>query len=666
MITCPGPDALRRLFDDEQLSMAPSAVQTHVESCTLCQQMLERLAAAGPSWDRAARLLGTLDELTGPALGNAVEKLQRVDVSGTGSSGSGSGSGIATPGGQRGAPLAHFPFLEPASGPGQLGRLGHYAILDVVGRGGMGIVFKARDERLQRMVAIKVLGAQYASSSSACKRFEREAKAAAAVSHEHVVPIYSVEEARGISYLVMPLISGKSLQDRIDQHGALELKHVLCIGAQIASGLAAAHKQGLIHRDVKPANILLEGVDGEESGIGEATRFPALRAQLPRVKITDFGLARAVDDASVTQSGVITGTPMFMSPEQARGEYNLDARSDLFSLGSVLYVMATGRAPFRAAGAHAVIHRVINDSPRPMRAINPEVPAWLEAIVAKLHAKHPGDRFASAGEVADLLLQHLAHLHEPARVPRPAAVTPPPSPSRPASNARARASIMVVTLGCAIAFLACAAPTGLALFGLFTKQRHDPGGREVAEELAAAVDLPWVQLFNGINLDGWKRPPKFPGQWQVVDGVLIGKCATLAMLHTERGDLANFHLRVEARINGGGISGVWFRCPAVDAYAGYQSAINATNPFPLKTGSLHRVDPGKNQSLIVYERPLVADNVWFPLEIIADGPRLVLKIDGVIVDRVQDDRFARGHIGLEVRGENSIAEFRKVEIKELR
>jgi serine/threonine protein kinase len=400
---CPGADQLQRLLNDELVGEAQRSLQAHLEGCATCQMALERLVAAGPSWDRAARNLGGNSEPTEPALKHAVAELQGTALS--------QRTPPSLPGeetqGEAVAPTSdEFSYLDPPAQPGHLGRLGSYEILDVVGRGGMGVVFKALDERLNRIVAVKVLGPQYAASSSARKRFEREARAAAAVSHDHVVPIYHVEETGGISYLVMPLIVGTSLQERVDCTGPLELKEILRIGSQIACGLAAAHKQGLVHRDIKPANILLE--NGVE-----------------RVKITDFGLARAVDDASVTQSGVITGTPMFMSPEQARGEYAVDHRSDLFSLGSVLYVMCTGRLPFRASGTHAVVNRVINDTPRPMHEINPDVPDWLEAIVAKLHAKRPEDRFQSAQEVADHLNQHLAHLQEPRRALKPPPVEAP-------------------------------------------------------------------------------------------------------------------------------------------------------------------------------------------------------------------------------------------------
>jgi serine/threonine-protein kinase len=239
-------------------------------------------------------------------------------------------------------------------------------------------------------VAIKVLAPQLAASAAARNRFAREARAAAAVVHENVIAIHTVDSWNGLPYLVMPYIDGRSLQQRVDADGPLTVKEVLRIGMQTALGLAAAHGQGLVHRDVKPSNILLE--NGVE-----------------RVKLSDFGLARAVDDASLTQSGVITGTPQYMSPEQARGEA-VDHRSDLFGLGSVLYFMCAGHPPFRADSTPAVLRRVSDERPRPLREINADVPAWLARIVERLHAKEPGGRYASATEVAEVLTHHLAEL----------------------------------------------------------------------------------------------------------------------------------------------------------------------------------------------------------------------------------------------------------------
>jgi WD40 repeat protein len=302
-------------------------------------------------------------------------------------------------------------FLAPSDVPGHLGRLDHFEILEIVGRGGMGVVLKALDPKLHRLVAVKLMAPHLAASSAARRRFEREAKAVAAVKNEHVVAIHDVQPDATAPYLVMEFIAGPSLQDRLERTGPLNVKEVLRIGMQAASGLAAAHKQGLVHRDVKPANILLE--NGVE-----------------RVKLTDFGLARAADDANLTQSGVLAGTPNYMSPEQANGTA-VDARSDLFSLGSVLYALSAGHPPFRADTAMAVLKRVCEDTPRPLPEVNLDVPAWLDAIVRKLLAKDPKDRFQSATEVGDLLGQHLAHLQNPTAHPMPADV----EPSRPANAA---------------------------------------------------------------------------------------------------------------------------------------------------------------------------------------------------------------------------------------
>ncbi len=297
-------------------------------------------------------------------------------------------------------------FLEPTTKPGSLGRLSHYEVLEILGRGGFGTVVKAFDEKLHRMVAIKIMARGLAATSPARKRFLREARAAAAIRHENVVNIYAVDE-QPIPYLVMEYIAGQTLQDKLDRVGPIEIPEVLRIGLQIADGLAAAHRQGLIHRDIKPANILLEDV-------------------VERVKITDFGLARTVDDASLTQSGTIAGTPLYMAPEQALGA-TIDQRADLFSLGSVLYVMCTGRPPFRASSTLAVLRRVAEDAARPVHEVIPEVPAGLCAIIDRLHAKEPADRFASAAEVADLLRGELESPRSP-RATNPVVTPPRPGP----------------------------------------------------------------------------------------------------------------------------------------------------------------------------------------------------------------------------------------------
>jgi serine/threonine protein kinase/Leucine-rich repeat (LRR) protein len=317
------------------------------------------------------------------------------------------GPGVAaaqTTGGENGAsedePLT---FLAPPTRPDALGRIGHYEVLQVLGRGGFGIVFRAFDEVLQRVVALKVMAPQLAATSPARRRFLREARSSAQVRHENVVQVYEVAE-QPLPYLAMEFIPGETLQQRLDRVGPLDVLEVLRIGRQIAEGLAAAHATELIHRDIKPGNVLIEG--GQH-----------------KVKITDFGLARAADDASISQSGIIAGTPMYMAPEQAKGE-TLDQRADLFSLGSVLYQMAAGRPPFRANGTVAVLKRVAEDTPRDIREIIPETPQWLCDIIAKLHAKGRDDRYQSAREVADVLadceaqLKANARLKDYSRIPR--------------------------------------------------------------------------------------------------------------------------------------------------------------------------------------------------------------------------------------------------------
>jgi serine/threonine-protein kinase len=481
---CPTADTLHALLAGKLARPEEDALARHLDGCEPCQRALDRLTA--PSGDFAA--VSAEEDVSGPGLRRVLQQAR----------------GGADPDRTRAeTPAADdsLDFLDPPREPGHLGRLGHYEVLEVVGRGGFGVVLKAFDERLQRVVAVKVLSPALAGSGSARKRFLREAKAAAAVSHDHVVPIYHVDEARGVSFLVMPLIPGKSLQDRIEHGGPLELKEILRIGMQAAEGLAAAHKQGLVHRDIKPANILLE--NGVE-----------------RVKITDFGLARAIDDASVTQSGVISGTPLYMSPEQARGEYVVDRRSDLFSLGSVLYTMCTGRAPFRASGVHAVLRRVIEDTPRPIREVNPDVPDWLEAIVGKLLAKEPAARFQSASEVAELLRQHLAHLQEPKRVPRPADVAP--VPGKPAGVAVEKlldatdTRKRLVQNGCVLLGLVIVIGAGLMDLGLIPILIG--AGLLV---VAARVRQRWEQVYRGHRI-GF-RNGVFTGERLYIDGKRVGR-----------------------------------------------------------------------------------------------------------------------------------------------
>jgi serine/threonine protein kinase/WD40 repeat protein/multidrug resistance efflux pump len=375
--SCPDRAVLQRLLDGGLDVREQRVIEGHLETCETCQRTLDALACGDLEWSGRIRDLAQDPAPAAPGLKRAIGTLKDE----------------LEPGDET---VAHesttadevLNLLDPPEAPGDLGKLGPYRVVQLLGQGGMGIVFRAFDSTLHRTVAIKILAPQLATVSSARQRFAREARAAAAVRNEHVVAIHAVDEWRGLPFLVMEFIPGVSLQERIDRSAPLDVDSILRIGAQAASGLAAAHAQGLVHRDIKPSNILLE--NGVE-----------------RVKLTDYGLARAVDDASLTHSGVVAGTPLFMAPEQARCE-TIDHRADLFSLGSVLYAMAAGRSPFRATTTMGVLRRVCDDAHRPLRAINPDVPKELAAVIDRLLDKEPSRRYGSAAEVAETLNRLLA------------------------------------------------------------------------------------------------------------------------------------------------------------------------------------------------------------------------------------------------------------------
>ncbi len=325
-------------------------------------------------------------------------------------------------------------FLQPSVSKDTLGRLGNIEIREFIGQGAHGIVLKGFQEELNRLVAVKVMAPHLASVVAARKRFAREARATAAISHPNVLPILHVDSTGQLPYLVMPYVDCESLQDRLDREGLLPVVEALRIGLQVARGLAAAHAQGLVHRDVKPANILLErGVE--------------------RVMLTDFGLARAVDDATLTRSGLIAGTPHYMSPEQARGDA-VDTRSDMFSLGSVLYAISTGRPPFRAESTYGILRRVTDDAPRPLCELNPEVPKWFDGIVLKLLNKSAADRFESADELGKLLEECLAHVQQPSSIPLPSALGKLMSRAKPHPRALPRPRRLYMIFGCMVTIVA--------------------------------------------------------------------------------------------------------------------------------------------------------------------------------------------------------------------
>ena len=369
---CCSQEQLSGLLDGQLALRDSDLVLSHIEQCAACRESLESLSGAPSDWKEAREILSSSHGFAGQPTDDWSESISKR-------------------------------LLSPSSHPEMLGRIGRYDIESMLGAGGMGIVFRGFDSQLHRVVAIKVLSPTLALHGSARQRFAKEARAAAAVLHEDVVPIYDVETQREIPFIVMRFIPGESLQARIDRQGALELKQILRIGKQLMAGLAAAHAQGLIHRDVKPSNVLLEeGID--------------------RALLTDFGLAQTIDDARVTASGMMPGTPPYMSPEQSRGE-KLTEQSDVFSAGSVLYAMCTGRAPFRAESPWKVLKLVEETHPKPIRELNSEIPSWLATIIEKMMAKSPSDRYSTAAEISRLLEQCLAHVQQPLSMLLPTELT---------------------------------------------------------------------------------------------------------------------------------------------------------------------------------------------------------------------------------------------------
>ncbi|HKH48680.1 MAG TPA: serine/threonine-protein kinase, partial [Thermoanaerobaculia bacterium] len=270
--------------------------------------------------------------------------------------------------------------------------LAHYRVLEPLGRGGMGEVFLAEDQRLGRRVALKILSPKLSAEPRSLERFEREARSVAALNHPNIVTIHSVEEVEGLHFLVMELVEGETLADLLASHGPFPLEELLDITLALTRALEAAHGRGIVHRDLKPRNVMVSS-EG-------------------RVKILDFGIARITEtegvaegdtwDTDLTGAGVVVGTLHYLSPEQILGR-PVDARTDLFSLGILFFEMATGQRPFQGASRHAVLASILSDPPPPARSLRPELPPRFDEILALCLAKEPFLRYRSAARLREEL-----------------------------------------------------------------------------------------------------------------------------------------------------------------------------------------------------------------------------------------------------------------------
>ncbi len=407
--TCPNPECFQQALEGHLSRDELEAVAAHLEGCSAClavvralpnglADLLRRMPEPGGSSQEMPTLVERILQLARP--GEPPDSLPPEATTPT----------PITPERKADAPS---PFLEPPQQPGEIGRLGRYRILSQIGRGGMGVVFQAEDPRLQRQMALKIMRPELAARPLARERFLREARAMAALEHESIVPVFEADEAtvgsQTVPYLVMPLLKGETLAQRLHRPEAIPMPDIVRIGREIADGLATAHAAGLIHRDIKPGNVFLTG-----NG---------------RVKILDFGLVRAVaEDSNLTVSGQVHGTPAYMAPEQAEGR-PVDGRADLFSLGCVLYHLATGAAPFSGPSTLAILRQLAVHEPLPARTINPEVPSELSALIEELLRKDPTRRPLSAQEVAERLARVEAGFSIPLS-PEPTTVTLPRPRSR--------------------------------------------------------------------------------------------------------------------------------------------------------------------------------------------------------------------------------------------
>jgi serine/threonine protein kinase len=435
--TCPDVSLLERLSVGNVSPREAETLEEHLTRCARCQGCLTDLHVSDPLLDRLRGGDAIAAQLPqGEVLDVLMRRLREAPPPGAGPNADSLGSSPLLQ--EQTHPIELAPdftdLLAPPRGPGELGWLGPYRVIKVLGTGGMGVVFQAEDPQLQRCIALKVLNRNWAASPMARKRFQREARATAAFEHDHIVPIYHVGEENGVFFLAMPLLRGESLDTRLTRDGRLPVAEALRIAREIAVALTAAHGHNLVHRDIKPANIWLE--NGCDTA-GEALRrdcamrdtehqpaeyFPLCAGEtnpekpeltgaaaqassrvccsstVARVKILDFGLARTADGAEVSQIGVILGTPAYMAPEQARGE-TVDHRADLFSLGCVLYRMCTGEVPFKGRDTLSTLTALAKDTPARPAEVNPEVPQSLSDLVMKLVSRDPADRPSSAAVV---------------------------------------------------------------------------------------------------------------------------------------------------------------------------------------------------------------------------------------------------------------------------
>lgn len=360
-------------------------------------------------------------------------------------------------------------------------KFGPYEITAKIGEGGMAVVYKGYQQSLNRYVAIKVLRSELAQDKEFVERFRREALSVADLSHPNILHVYDAGFSDGVYYIVMAFVDGGSLKDMV-MRGPLDMDYAISIVAQVADALHHAHQHGLVHRDVKPNNILMSR-DG-------------------RPLLTDFGIAKAVHESTgLTRTGTSIGTPEYMAPEQIQGQ-KVDGRTDIYALGIVLYEMLTGWTPFSTTTPVATLYKQVNEPPPPLRQANINIPSWLENVALKALEKSPQDRFQQASDFAEALRQRRA----PERVatPAPTAVSRTPARAEPAPK---RKGVLVPALIGGIVLLVLALVAIVAALLLGGESGPAPEHTRVvprATEAPAIVTPEPVGLRDGGSQVGWQ------------------------------------------------------------------------------------------------------------------------------------------------------------------
>ena len=571
-------------------------------------------------------------------------------------------------------------------------KLGEFEILEKLGHGGMGAVYKARQSSLGRLVALKVLPAHMASDEEFIIRFKAEARSAASLNHPGIVQVYAAGEDQGTHYFAMEFVDGESLQDRLKRKGRIAPVEALAICAHVATALNHAwQKAKIIHRDIKPDNIFLSS-DGD-------------------VKLGDLGLAKSViGDSQLTRTGASMGTPYYISPEQANGDANLDFRSDIYSLGCTLYHLLTGETPYTASSPMAVMIKHITQPPPDIVRTWPDCPRWVAPLLARMLAKNPAERPQSYDElIRELMAAHTKVRNAPASrdTTRKLPVTDShPAVARPAAEVRKEktgkrrpppkklpyligigAFIVGVILLAWAPWRKTTPPSAAAVSAASTPAPSVP---ESAANLARDGFIP---LFNGRDLTGWDGDPKI---WSVYDGAIVGEATPAnrnnksAFLIWKGGPAEDFILQASFTITSGN-GGVQYRSRLVDpatwALAGYQMNLDAVKRE--WRGALYDERGTRGVLAEAYGEsvrwrsfgvkeilrrdggavPWQADG-WNTLRITARGNRLVHEINGVTTVEIVDEDPARqalsGLIGLQLLTANPReVRFRDIQLKRL-